>query len=98
MAAKLGGINGECREETKTGSLNLALDIDNSMGFNLGLLEQETRLARQKPRLAVLALIVEQMPCGVGHHELNSLCIRLKPKLFRYKSNLHIGFISVMVN
>lgn len=84
--------------ETRTGWLDLALDIDNSMGFDLGLLEQETRFARQQPRLAVFALTIEQMSRGLSHHELGGLRIGLKSKFFRDESDIHIGFVSTNSN
>lgn len=73
-------------------ALDLALDIDDTMGRRFGLFEQQARLARQQPHS--LILLFQQLRGGVVDDETGSLLIGLESKFFSNEPNTDIGFVS----
>jgi hypothetical protein len=73
-------------------TLDLALDIDDTMGICFGLFEQRPCLARQQPYTSVL--LFQQLRGGIVEDKTGGLFIRLESQFFCNESNVHIWFIS----
>lgn len=73
-------------------ALDLALDIDDTVGRRFGLFKQQTRLARQQPHSPIL--LFQQLRGGVVDDETGSLLIGLKSKFFGNEPDIDIGFVS----
>lgn len=74
--------------------LDLAFDIDDTVGSCFGLIEQRACFARQQPYSPVPLL--QQFFGGVVENKTGGLLVGLESKLFCDKSNVDIWFVSTI--